>query len=99
MRLASKPEPELHLIGELCGGTGFGAGNAIACKWAFETGDRWELLEGARGGQSQTDAGADGSDTVVWAHPIDAHFRAGALQVRARARARAHARSHRASFT
>lgn len=82
MRLASKPEPELHLIGELCGGTGFGAGNAIACKWAFETGDRWELLEGARGGQTQTDAGADGNDTVVWAHPIDAHFRAGALQVR-----------------
>ena len=28
------------------------------------------------------DAGEPGSDTVVWAHPIDAHYLSGALQVR-----------------
>ena len=82
LRLAAKPQPELHIVGELCGGTGFGSGAAVACKWALESGERWELLEGARGGQTQTDAGSGGSDTVVWGHPIDAHFSAGALQVR-----------------
>lgn len=80
MRLSAKPQPEVHIMGEICGGTGFGDGKAVACKWALEAGERWELLEGARGGQTQTDSGEGGSDTVVWAHPVDAHYVAGALQ-------------------
>ena len=80
LRAAARPPPELHVLGELLGGSGFGAGTATCCKWALEAGERWELLEGARGGQTQTDAPAAGTDTCVWAHPIDAHFRVGALQ-------------------
>ena len=80
LRAAARPPPELHVLGEVLGGSGFGAGRATCCKWALEAGDRWELLEGARGGQTQTDAPEAGTDTCVWAHPIDAHFRAGALQ-------------------
>ena len=80
-RLQAKPQPELHLLGEICGGSGFGAGVGVACKWALEAGERWELLEGFAGGQTQVDAGESG-DTVVWSHPLDAHFLAGALQVR-----------------
>ena len=62
------------------GGSGFGSGHAVCCKWALEAGDRWELLEGARGGQTQTDSPDVGTDTVVWSHPLDAHFAAGAMQ-------------------
>jgi hypothetical protein len=51
-RLQARPQPELHLLGELCGGSGFGAGVGIACKWALEAGERWELLEGFAGGHS-----------------------------------------------
>jgi hypothetical protein len=84
-RLTARPQPELHLLGELCGGSGFGAGVGVACKWALEAGERWELLEGFAGGQTQVDVGESG-DTVVWSHPIDAHFLSGALQVRHRTR-------------
>jgi hypothetical protein len=84
LRLAAKPQPEVHLLGEICGGSGFGEGRPVACKWALETGDGagWVLLEGARGGQTQTDTPDAGTDTVVWAHPIDAHYVAGGMQVR-----------------
>ncbi len=83
MRMAAKPQPEVHIVGELCGGSGFGDGVSVACKWALEAGDGWELLEGARGGQTQTDSPDAGTDTVVWAHPLDAHFVAGAMQASA----------------
>ena len=84
---AAKPTPELHILGELCGATGFGEGVTVACKWALEAGDKWEWQEGAVGGQTQADCGEPGSDAVVWAHPLDVHFSAGALQVRAPRRA------------
>lgn len=81
MRLAAKPQPEVHIIGEICGGTGFGEGTSVCCKWALEAGDRWEQLEGAKGGQTQTDTPESGTDVLVWSHPIDAHFVAGSMQV------------------
>jgi B9 domain-containing protein 2 len=70
----------VHVIGELAGATGFGAGIAVTAKWAFEVGERWELLEGARGGQTQTDTPEGGSEVAVWSHPIDAHWAVGAAQ-------------------
>lgn len=82
-RSLQKPTPELHILGEICGGTGFGEGVHVACKWALEAGDKFELIEGSIGGQTQVDCGESGSDAVVWSHPIDAHYMAGALQVRA----------------
>lgn len=69
----------MHILGELCGGTGFGAGAAVACKWAIEVGDQWVLLEGAKNGQTQTDTPDAGSDVVVWGHPLEAHYVVGAM--------------------
>lgn len=86
MRLSAKPQPEVHILGEICGGSGFGEGVPVCAKWALDTGERWELLEGAKGGQTQTDTPDPGTDTVVWSHPIDAHYVAGAMQVRSRGR-------------
>jgi len=80
-RSLQKPTPELHIIGEICGGTGFGEGVHVACKWALEAGEKFELIEGAIGGQTQLDCGELGGDAVVWSHPIDVHYAAGALQV------------------
>jgi len=80
LRASPRPAPELHVLGEILGASGFGCGSALCCKWALETGgDKWELIEGAKGGQTQTDCPDVGSDAVVWGHPIDAHFVAGSL--------------------
>jgi hypothetical protein len=79
---SSKPTPELHILGELCGATGFGEGVTVSCKWALEAGENWEVQEGVVGGQTQADCGEPGSDSVVWAHPVDVHYTNGALQVR-----------------
>ena len=70
-------------MGEICGATGFGEGVTVACKWALEAGEAFELQEGSVGGQTQADSGEPGSDAVVWAHPIDVHYSSGSLQVRA----------------
>jgi len=80
LRASARPSPELHVLGEILGGSGFGAGRSVCCKWALEAGDRWELVEGAAGGQTQTDSSDDGLDAAVWGHPIDAHYVAGAMQ-------------------
>jgi len=79
-RLSAKPQPEVHLLGELCGATGFGPGVAVTAKWALEAGEAWMLLEGAAGGQTQTDTPDAGSDAAVWGHPLDAHYAVGAPQ-------------------
>ena len=69
--------PEVHVIGEIVGGSGFGAG--VTCKFELDWGDGWECIEGADAdggvsGQTHTDYPIDGTDMAVWAHPIDAHF-------------------------
>jgi len=80
MRLASKPQPEVHIIGEICGASGFGTDTSLSCKWAIEVGDKWELLEGSKSGHTQTDTPDSGSDTIVWCHPIDIHYVCGSMQ-------------------
>lgn len=45
---------ELHLIGELVGGSGFPSGN-LFCKWGLATGSAWKVLEGLQEGQTQVD--------------------------------------------
>lgn len=81
MSTISKPVPELHILGEICGGNGFGSGESVSCKFAIEAGDKWELLEGTEFGQTQTDTPNSELDTVVWSHPIDVHYTVGSLQV------------------
>ncbi len=45
---------ELHLIGELAGGSGFPSSN-LFCKWGLATGSAWKVLEGLQEGQTQVD--------------------------------------------
>ena len=45
---------EVHLIGELVGGSGFPSGN-LFCKWGLAVGNAWKVLEGLQEGQTQID--------------------------------------------
>ena len=68
---ASK-KPEVHIIGTLVGGVGFGTG--VTCKWRLEKDASWDRLEGEDHGQTQTDYPNKDSELAVWAHPIDIHY-------------------------
>lgn len=69
-------------MGEIVGGAGFGA--SVSCNWLVEAGDQWRVLGGAECGQTQVDCAAPGfaEDMVVWAHPLDLHYKTNSLQVR-----------------
>lgn len=73
------PPPEVHILGEIGGGTGFGDGVSVCCKWSVEAGDHWEWLAGQRSGQTHTSEPEDGSAFVPWSHPLDVHYVAGSL--------------------
>jgi Ciliary basal body-associated, B9 protein len=89
--VVSKPLPEVHILGEIAGGSGFASGNGgtlgsgsgapVCCKFSFETGDKWEWLGGHRTGQTHTVHPESGSDFSVWSHPVDVHYAAGAISV------------------
>mmetsp|Transcript_15718 Transcript_15718/g.29830 ORF Transcript_15718/g.29830 Transcript_15718/m.29830 type:complete len:180 (-) Transcript_15718:78-617(-) len=66
-------EPELHVIGEICGGDGFAHSNAF-CSYKVEKGDYWECCEGKETGQSQVDYAQPGATSFTWNHPVDLHF-------------------------
>ena len=80
LRRERKPahdEPELHVVGEVVGGVGFGKG--VCCKFKVESGKTWDHLGGNLSGQTHVDYPSDGT-TAVWAHPIDVHFSAKTMQ-------------------
>ncbi|TMW66062.1 hypothetical protein Poli38472_003827 [Pythium oligandrum] len=74
-------QPEVHIIGEISGGDGFGSGG-FCCKWAIEYGKNWIHIAGDQLGQTQIDyPSSSGQDyDLVWAHPIDLHFAMATLQ-------------------
>ena len=45
---------EVHVIGELVGGSDFPSGS-LFCKWSVSHGSSWRVLEGASDGQTQID--------------------------------------------
>ena len=45
---------EVHVIGELVGGSDFQSGN-LFCKWGLSQGGGWRVLEGLTEGQTQVD--------------------------------------------
>ena len=45
---------EVHLIGELVGGSSFPSGD-LFCKWGLVVGSAWKVLEGLQEGQTQVD--------------------------------------------
>ncbi|GMF46951.1 unnamed protein product [Phytophthora fragariaefolia] len=78
-------QPEVHLIGEIVSGHGFGAVGGLTCKWRVEYGSRWSHIAGNQFGQTQLDypstaPWASDPDVAVWAHPIDLHFATSAFQ-------------------
>ena len=71
-------QPEVHVIGEIVGGTGFE--NGVSVSFAIDyNNDHWELLDGDVRGKSQVDYPMDDGFSV-WAHPIDVHFSCRSLQ-------------------
>lgn len=70
-------EPELHIIGEIVGGTFPGAStdNSFA-SFTIKHGSEWILVGGDELGQTQVDypIGIDSSQFSVWNHPIDLHY-------------------------
>lgn len=70
-RRVAENEPEMHVIGDIDGAVGFGAG--VCCRWQLDHGGMWEHLSGHLEGQTQVDYPTDG-DSAVWSHPLDAHF-------------------------
>ncbi|GMF65092.1 unnamed protein product [Phytophthora lilii] len=78
-------QPEVHLIGEIVSGHGFGSAGGLTCKWRVEYGSRWSHIAGDQFGQTQLDypstaPWASDPDVAVWAHPIDLHFATSAFQ-------------------
>ncbi|XP_037090126.1 B9 domain-containing protein 2-like [Pollicipes pollicipes] len=65
-------QAEVHLIGQLLGGSGFPS-TQLFCRWNIHTGGAWHHLEGLKEGQTQVDNPLLG-DTAIWAHPIDVHY-------------------------
>ena len=45
---------ELHIIGQVVGGSGFPSQD-LYCKWSIVAGQNWSLLEGLVEGQTQVD--------------------------------------------
>jgi len=46
--------PEVHIIGDIIGGSGFGP--CVSCKWNLTTGQGWSSLGGLRSGHTQFDS-------------------------------------------
>ncbi|OWZ11847.1 hypothetical protein PHMEG_00015075 [Phytophthora megakarya] len=78
-------QPEVHLIGEIVSGHGFGTAGGLTCKWRVEYGSRWSHIAGDQFGQTQLDYPSTAPwtsdpDVAVWSHPIDLHFATSAFQ-------------------
>ncbi|POM66088.1 Hypothetical protein PHPALM_18106 [Phytophthora palmivora] len=78
-------QPEVHLIGEIVSGHGFGTTGGLTCKWRVEYGSRWSHIAGDQFGQTQLDYPSTAPwtsdpDVAVWSHPIDLHFATSAFQ-------------------
>lgn len=65
-------QPEVHVIGEITSGEGFGSGG-FACKWGVELGGSWHHIAGDQLGQTQIDYPSS-DRRIIWSHPIDLHF-------------------------
>jgi B9 domain-containing protein 2 len=77
MEVAEK-QPEVHIIGEIVGGTGFENGVSVSFEVDYNN-DHWDLLDGDVRGKSHVDYPMDDGFSV-WAHPIDVHFSCRSLQ-------------------
>ena len=63
---------ELHLTGQLVGASDFPL-PSIFCKYSFEAGSNWRVLQGVTSGQTHCDSPTEG-ETAVLAHPLELHY-------------------------
>ena len=57
---------ELHVIGEIVGGSGFSS-RGLFCRWGAVSGRNWDLLEGIDQGQTHIDYPEDdGGDKILY---------------------------------
>lgn len=78
-RMITENQPELHIIGEILGGSDFGS-DGHACAWSVEYGSSWHHLTGDQSGQTHVDLPGLPSSDHVWAHPLDVHFASDSIQ-------------------
>jgi|TARA_B110000208_G_C11687261_1_gene400992 hypothetical protein len=67
--------PEVHFVGEIVSGCGFGPG--VSCRWRVVFGESWELMgaDASRFGQTHWDYPKnDEGDVCAWGHPLDLHL-------------------------
>ena len=63
---------EVHITGQLLGASGFPL-PSIFCKWSFESGSNFRVLQGQVSGQTQCDTPCEGEPAVL-THPLDARL-------------------------
>ena len=68
--------PEVHFIGDIHFGSDFGDG--VSCKWRFDHGKYWGILEGSTFGHTQTAYGL--GSVAVWNHPFDIHYQTTSME-------------------
>lgn len=71
-------EPEVHIVGEIVGGSKFDSDNSF-CVFSVKRNKEWQCVGGEEQGQTQVDYPEDG-EFCVWNHPLDLHYYTKALQ-------------------
>lgn len=71
--------PQLHLIGEIKGATGFD-GNRVFCKFSVRSGHNWTLISGKDQGETYEEIKDETENTTQWDHPFDLHYKAKAIR-------------------
>ena len=70
----SSNTPQVHLIGEIKGATGFDA-NKLFCKFEVRSGHtNWQLFAGKESGETYEEIRDEIDDFAVWDHPFDLHY-------------------------
>ena len=71
--------PQLHLIGEIRGATGFEA-NRLFCRYEFRVGHNWTLMGGKDTGETYEEIRDGVEEDSVWDHPFDLHYKCKAIR-------------------
>jgi B9 domain-containing protein 2 len=71
--------PQLHLIGEIRGATGFEA-DRLFCRYEFRVGHNWTLMGGKDTGETYEEIRDGVVEESVWDHPFDLHYKCKAIR-------------------
>ena len=71
--------PQVHLIGEIKGATGFDV-SRVFCKYEFRVGHNWSLIGGKEHGETYEEVRDEIDQFAVWDHPFDIHYKSKAIR-------------------